>query len=63
MENNDRVKLYTKLPSWFTVPTPLGSYNPDWAVLIEVDGEDKLYFVLETKANTMFDARDQQNGL
>jgi type III restriction enzyme len=34
-ENNNRVKLYAKLPSWFTIPTPLGSYNPDWAVLID----------------------------
>lgn len=55
-ENNRRVKLYAKLPSWFTIPTPLGSYNPDWAVLIDVDGKEKLYFVLETKADTMFDA-------
>ncbi|MGI6142221.1 MAG: hypothetical protein ACOYEH_10915 [Caldicoprobacterales bacterium] len=39
-----------------TIPTPLGSYNPDWAVLIDVDGKDKLYFVLETKAVTLFDA-------
>ncbi|NLW25584.1 MAG: type III restriction endonuclease subunit R, partial [Clostridia bacterium] len=55
-ENNSRVKLYVKLPDWFTIPTPLGSYNPDWAVLIDADGKDKLYFVLETKADTMFDA-------
>ncbi len=55
-ENNSRVKLYAKLPNWFTIPTPLGSYNPDWAVLIDADGKDKLYFVLETKADTMFDA-------
>ena len=55
-ENNSRVKLYAKLPNWFTIPTPLGSYNPDWAVLIDVDGKEKLYFVLETKADTMFDA-------
>ena len=55
-ENNNRVKLYAKLPSWFTIPTPLGSYNPDWAVLIDADGKDKLYFVLETKADIMFDA-------
>ncbi len=54
-ENNNRVKLYAKLPRWFTIPTPLGSYNPDWAVLIDADGEDKLYFVLETKADIMFD--------
>ncbi len=54
-ENNNSVKLYAKLPGWFTIATPLGTYNPDWVVLIEVDGKDKLYFVLETKADTMFD--------
>ena len=54
-ENNNSVKLYAKLPDWFTIPTPLGSYNPDWVVLIQADGRDKLYFVLETKADTMFD--------
>src|SRR5690606_12037003 len=32
LENNESVKLYAKLPAWFKVPTPLGSYNPDWAV-------------------------------
>ncbi len=50
-ENNNSIKLYAKLPRWFTIATPLGSYNPDWVVLIEVDGKDKLYFVVETKAN------------
>ncbi len=55
-EQNERVKMYAKLPSWFAIPTPLGSYNPDWAVLIEVDGKDKLYFVLETKGDITFDA-------
>jgi len=55
-ENNKNIKLYAKLPNWFTIATPLGTYNPDWVVLIEVDGKDKLYFVLETKADTMFDA-------
>ncbi|HZK26911.1 MAG TPA: type III restriction endonuclease subunit R, partial [Thermoclostridium sp.] len=55
-ENNKNIKLYAKLPNWFKIATPLGTYNPDWVVLIEVDGKDKLYFVLETKADTMFDA-------
>lgn len=49
LELNNEVKVYAKLPSWFKISTPLGSYNPDWAVLIEVDGQDKLYFVVETK--------------
>lgn len=54
-ENNESVKCYAKLPDWFKIPTPLGSYNPDWAVLVEKDGEQKLYFVLETKGNTQID--------
>ncbi len=45
------VLLYTKLPDWFKISTPLGSYNPDWAVIVNKHGEKKLYFVLETKGN------------
>ena len=52
-ENNKHIKLYAKLPDWFKIPTPLGTYNPDWALLIDKDGEQKLYFVLETKANIL----------
>ncbi|AMB94173.1 type III restriction-modification system endonuclease [Aerococcus sanguinicola] len=51
-EHDRNVKCYIKLPSNFKVPTPLGNYNPDWAVLIEQDKEDKLYFVVETKGTT-----------
>jgi type III restriction enzyme len=51
LESNEAVKLYVKLPGWFTIPTPLGSYNPDWAVLISRDGEERLYFVVETKSS------------
>jgi type III restriction enzyme len=55
-ETNTQVKLYAKLPNWFKVATPLGNYNPDWAVLIEDDGEEKLYFVVETKSTLSSDA-------
>jgi type III restriction enzyme len=55
-ERNDDVKLYAKLPAWFKIDTPLGTYNPDWAVLIEVDGKEKLYFVVETKSTLFTDA-------
>jgi type III restriction enzyme len=51
LEAEFAVKVYTKLPGWFRVPTPLGSYNPDWAVVIEEDGDDRLYFVVETKSS------------
>ena len=53
-EDNDDVRLYAKLPGWFKIPTPLGSYNPDWAVLFEKNGEQKLYFVVETKGSLDF---------
>lgn len=51
-ESNASVKTYAKLPDWFKINTPIGSYNPDWAVMVEDDGDQKLYFVLETKGNT-----------
>ena len=52
---NENVKLFTKLPSWFKINTPLGGYNPDWAVLIEKDNEEKLYFVVESKGSLYTD--------
>ena len=53
LEKNAAVRVYTKLPGWFRVSTPLGSYNPDWAVLIDSDAGDRLYFVVETKGSTL----------
>ena len=55
LENNPAVKVYAKLPGWFKVPTPLGSYNPDWAVLIDTDDAERLYLVVETKGSTLQD--------
>lgn len=51
-EASDNVKVYAKLPQDFKIPTPLGSYNPDWAILWDKDGKQKLYFVLESKGST-----------
>lgn len=55
LEKNDAIKLYAKLPGWFKVPTPLGTYNPDWAVLVEEGGAQRLYFVVETKGSLFTD--------
>lgn len=55
LEKNEAVKIYAKLPAWFKVPTPLGTYNPDWAVLVEISGEERLYFVVETKGSLFVD--------
>jgi type III restriction enzyme len=56
LEGMDEVKLFVKLPNWFTVPTPIGDYNPDWAIVFYVQdafGEtrEKLYLVRETKGS------------
>ena len=52
LEQDDEVKVYTKLPPKFVIETPIGNYNPDWAVLVDKDGIEKLYFVVETKGST-----------
>ncbi len=46
-ETSDQIKFYFKLPNWFKIPTPIGNYNPDWAVVFEDD--KKIYFIAETK--------------
>ena len=47
-EANTQVRFYMKLPKGFKIPTPLGFYNPDWAVIFENDA--RIYFVVETKS-------------
>lgn len=48
-ENYDeQVDFYFKLPKKFKIPTPIGNYNPDWAVVINKNGE-QVYFIAETK--------------
>ena len=49
LDNDPDVKMFFKIPDRFKIDTPIGTYNPDWAVLWERNGEQKLYFVLETK--------------
>ncbi|MCY4338285.1 MAG: DEAD/DEAH box helicase family protein [Gammaproteobacteria bacterium] len=52
MEKNEAVKVYAKLPGWFSISTPLGSYHPDWAILVDSDAIERLYLVIETKGST-----------
>jgi len=62
LEKNEQVKVYAKLPPWFKIPTPLGTYNPDWAVVVDSDGEERLYFVVETKGSTWWDDLRHHEG-
>lgn len=54
LDEDPDVKMFFKIPSRFKIETPIGTYNPDWAVYLEKNGEQKLYFVLETKGTDSF---------
>ena len=49
LDQADEVKVFAKLPPSFVIDTPLGSYNPDWAYVQEIEGQQKVFFVVETK--------------
>lgn len=58
LDEDPDVKMFFKIPQRFKIETPIGSYNPDWAVFLEKNGEQKLFFVLESKGTTsLFDLR------
>ena len=58
LDHNEDIRFYLKLPPWFTVDTPIGPYNPDWAIMFE--SETKLYLVRETKES--FNAADRREA-
>ncbi len=56
LENDERIKLFIKMPNWYKVETPVGSYNPDWAIVtakrdLKGNESEKVYFVIETKGD------------
>lgn len=51
LDAREDIKLFLKLPGWFTVATPIGPYNPDWAIVKTDDGGvDRFYLVRESKS-------------
>jgi type III restriction enzyme len=52
LDEREDIKLFVKLPGWFVIDTPVGTYNPDWAIL-KHDGQ-ALYLVRETKGTRDF---------
>jgi type III restriction enzyme len=52
LDSREDVKMFMKLPAKFKIPTPVGDYNPDWAIIKQVDGADRIYMIRETKSNT-----------
>lgn len=53
LERQDDVVVYTKLPRGFYINTPMGKYNPDWAVAFREGSVKHVYFVAETKGNDL----------
>ena len=51
LEAEDDVVVYTKLPNGFYINTPMGKYNPDWAIAFRKGSVKHVYFVAETKGN------------
>lgn len=50
LDSREDVKFFIKLPDKFKIPTPVGSYNPDWAIVKQEDGQEKIYLIRETKS-------------
>jgi type III restriction enzyme len=53
LEKEDDVMVYTKLPKGFYISTPMGHYNPDWAIVFKEGTVKHIYFVAETKGNSL----------
>lgn len=60
-ESREDIEFYIKLPQWFKIKTPVGSYNPDWALIMK--NEKKLYFVAETKSTKDDSERRESENL
>ena len=52
LERQEDVEVYTKLPRGFYINTPMGHYNPDWAIVFREGSVKHIYFVAETKGKT-----------
>ena len=61
LDDAENVKFFCKLPRWFKIPTPVGDYNPDWAVVLEED--KKVYLIRETKSTHDSDKRRLEENL
>jgi len=49
LDGAQEVNIYAKLPKGFAIPTPVGHYSPDWAIVFHEGAVRHIYFVAETK--------------
>lgn len=52
LDSREDIRLFMKLPDKFKIDTPVGPYNPDWAIVKVEDGQQKLYMIRETKCTS-----------
>lgn len=66
LDADERIKLFIKLPGWFKIATPVGDYNPDWAIVTSKrdlrgrESKEKVYFVIETKGGDNLRSTESQ---
>jgi type III restriction enzyme len=65
LDEDPDVRMFFKIPPKFKIETPIGTYNPDWAVYMDKYGVEKLYFVIETKGSTRLEGLrgDEENKI
>ena len=51
LDTSAEVVVYAKLPKGFSIPTPVGPYNPDWAISFKYGSVKHIYFIAETKGS------------
>jgi len=51
LDINNSVAVYVKLPNSFYISTPVGKYNPDWAIAFNEGSVKHVYFIAETKGS------------
>lgn len=63
LDSREDIKLFMKLPRKFKIDTPVGPYNPDWAIIKQENGKDRIYMIRETKSHANeFDRRPAENA-
>lgn len=63
LDDREDVRMFMKLPANFKIDTPVGPYNPDWAVVKHEEGEEKIYMIRETKSSLEEGKRRSQENM
>lgn len=62
LDSDPDVKMFFKIPSRFKIETPIGTYNPDWAVYLEKNGEQNFILFWKPKGRIIYSYSEMKNG-